>query len=249
MTYLPHVIVTAGGASEPIDAVRSWGNPFTGRTGMAIANAVREFADVTLLLAQSATPAYETSDHLLGTLTLRSFTTSAELAAQLKELIVTRPAAVFMTAAVSDYRPVRVVKIVDEQSADSIHPKRYRWTVEEVGGSKIKSDYDQIAILGVRNPKIVDLLRQEWGYGGLIYKFKLEAGITEQELIKIASASRLASKAEVMVANTLDMVDDQTGGAWILDDTGCRRVERAQLAGELADDLKRRLAGVPNLQV
>jgi phosphopantothenate-cysteine ligase/phosphopantothenoylcysteine decarboxylase/phosphopantothenate--cysteine ligase len=245
MTHLPQVIVTAGGASEPIDAVRSWGNPFTGRTGMAIADAVRAFADVTLLLARSATPVYKASDHLPGKLTIRSFTTSAELADQLKELIHARPAAVFMTAAVSDYRPVRVVKIVDEQPADGIHPNRYRWTVEEVGGSKIKSDYEQIAILGMRNPKIVDLLRQEWGYDGLIYKFKLEAGVTEQELIAIASASRLASRAQVMVANTLDMVDDKTGGAWILDDAGCRRVARAQLAGELADDLRRRLAGAP----
>ncbi len=242
MTHFPQVIITAGGASEPIDAVRSWGNPFTGRTGMAIADAVREFADVTLLLARSAVPSFKTSQPPPGKLTLRPYTTGAELAGLLQHLILDQPAAVFMTAAVSDYRPVKIVKICSEQRIGSTSPPQYLWTVEEIGGSKIKSDYEKIAIVGERSPKIVDLLRFEWGYRGFVYKFKLEAGITEPELIKIASASRVASKADVMVANTLDMIDENTGGAWILDDAGQRRVDRSQLAAALANDLRQRLA-------
>jgi phosphopantothenoylcysteine synthetase/decarboxylase len=241
MNQRPHVVVTAGGASEPIDAVRSWGNPFTGRTGMAIADAVRQFADVTVLLARSAQPVITVTESRPGKLTVYPYTTSAELAEQLKTIVLSQPAAIFMTAAVSDYRPVKVVRILEQQSLGDDYPQQSRLLVEDVGGSKIKSDYEAIAVLGVRNPKIIDMVRFDWGYKGLVYKFKLEAGVTEDELIQIAVASRKASKADVIVANTMEMVDAKTGGAWVIDDIGQRRVGRATLAAELADDLRRRM--------
>ena len=54
--------------------------------------------------------------------------------------------------------------------------------------------------------KIVDLFRTEWHHRGLLIKFKLEVGLTEDELKRVGEASRVASDADYLVANTLDMV-------------------------------------------
>ena len=42
-------LVTAGNTREKIDAVRDWGNAFTGNTGLAIARALAEAGTVHLL--------------------------------------------------------------------------------------------------------------------------------------------------------------------------------------------------------
>ena len=56
----------------------------------------------------------------------------------------------------------------------------------------------------VRAPKLVDRIRQPWGFAGILVKFKLEVGIGETELLQVAEASRKKSSADLMVANTLD---------------------------------------------
>ena len=45
----PRFLVTAGNTREKIDAVRDWGNIFTGNTGLAIARALAEVGAVDLL--------------------------------------------------------------------------------------------------------------------------------------------------------------------------------------------------------
>lgn len=242
MNNLPHVIITAGGTSEPIDAVRCWGNLFTGQTGIAIALAVCEFARVTLLLARSAKEPTKITPAAAVNLEIRRFTTGDELAVQLEVLVKSSPAAIFMTAAVGDYKPIRVVRVITEEVPESdAVPGRQRWVVEEITGSKIKSDYEKIAVLGIRTPKIIDRLRRDWRYGGLIYKFKLEADVSEQELIRIAEESRQISHADVIVANTLEMVDEKTGCAWVIDAFERRRIARHVLAKHLAEHLYDRL--------
>src|SRR5438128_2612328 len=53
-----HVLVTAGGTREPLDAVRFLGNRSSGRMGIALAEEARKRgAEVTLLAANLAVPA------------------------------------------------------------------------------------------------------------------------------------------------------------------------------------------------
>ena len=59
-----------------------------------------------------------------------------------------------------------------------------------------------VATIGL--PKLIDRFRRPWGFSGILVKFKLEVGISEQDLLKIAEESRQASAADLMVANTLD---------------------------------------------
>ena len=141
--------------------------------------------------------------------------------------------AVFMTAAVSDYRPVRVYAVVSRQPRDGT-PGQEQWIVQDVQAGKVKSSHGTIAVLGEQTEKLVDLFRTEWNYRGLLVKFKLEVGISKDELIRIGQASRKSSGAQYLVANTLDMVQGESAGAFLLSDVGEEWVPRAQLAERLA---------------
>src|SRR5919204_756137 len=92
-----HVLVSAGGTREPLDAVRFLGNRSSGRMGVALAEVTRKRgADVTLLAANLAVPAPRGVD------VVETPTAGAMLEAALDH----RGAdLVLMAAAVADYRP------------------------------------------------------------------------------------------------------------------------------------------------
>jgi phosphopantothenoylcysteine decarboxylase/phosphopantothenate--cysteine ligase len=92
-----HVLVTAGGTREPLDAVRFLGNRSSGRMGVALAaEAKRRGANVTLLAANLGVPAPR------GVEVVETPTA----AAMLEQALARRDAdVVLMAAAVADYRP------------------------------------------------------------------------------------------------------------------------------------------------
>jgi phosphopantothenoylcysteine synthetase/decarboxylase len=229
------MLVTAGNTREKIDAVRDWGNIFTGNTGFAIASALLELAEVDLLTSNRR--------HLeqlkdLPRIHASGFTSHAELRAALEALLArNRYDAIFMTAAVADYKPERVFAVLHREAADETG--RERWIVQDVQAGKVKSTYPAIAILGTRTEKLVDLFRSKWNHKGLLVKFKLEVGITHEELIKIGQASRKASGAEYLVANTLDLVEGPDAGAFLLSNAGEEWIPRATLAARMVDLVRR----------
>ena len=206
----PHVLITAGPTREPIDAVRDWGNIFSGETGLRLALACLGLGNVTLLTSNAAHAAdydgYSGSNGMLGVETFRSH---ADLHALLKERVTSgeRVDAVAMTAAVADYTPAGAFRIVarraEASSTDGVG--REIWTVESIDAAKIKSQHSEIAIVGRATGKLVDQFRSAWGYRGLLIKFKLEVGVEKDALLRIAEASRRESGADLMVANTLAM--------------------------------------------
>lgn len=218
-------LVTAGNTRELIDRVRDWGNIFTGNTGRSIATALASRGDVDLLTS-NLEHARELADHpKISVSTFRSH-------ADLRELLRSRLAAVsysgiFMTAAVADYAPDAVFEVQDRKT---LPDGRETWTVRNVHAGKVKSHYDAIAVLGRRTEKLVDLFRSQWGYTGLLVKFKLEVGISEDQLVQIAAQSRTASGADFIVANTLEMVTGGNAGAYVIGPGTQRRIPRAELA-------------------
>lgn len=226
-------LVTAGNTREPIDRVRDWGNIFTGNTGYAIAKALAGLGEVDLLTSNRP--------HLLelaGTqdtefrITGSPFRTHADLRGALEALIPrTSYHAIFMTAAVSDYAPAGAYAVERREVSGDME----RWTVRNVQAGKIKSNHGAIAILGEQTEKLVDLIRKNWSYKGLLVKFKLEVGLNAEEVLRIAQSSRKASDADYLVANTLDMVEGQDAGAYLVGDFGHEWVPRGNLAGRLAD--------------
>ncbi len=69
---------------------------------------------------------------------------------------------------------------------------------------KISSSFDELYLRLVPTPKIVDLIREHWGYKGYLVKFKWQTMMSDDQLLKIAEESRVHSRAEMMVANCLE---------------------------------------------
>lgn len=225
-------LVTAGSTHEMIDTVRMWGNIFTGNTGLRIAKALAARGEVDLLTSnqvhvEQLAVEQSTPFRILAT----RFNSHADLRASLQDrMMTTAYDAVFMSAAVSDYAPVRTFAVVSRQANPD---GTEQWTVRDVQAAKVKSSHSAIAVLGERTEKLVDLFRTTWGHRGLLVKFKLEVGITADELIKIGDASRRSSGADYLVANTLAMVEGPNAGAYLLSDRAPEWVPRNELATRL----------------
>jgi phosphopantothenoylcysteine synthetase/decarboxylase len=225
-------LVTAGGSRERIDRVRDWGNIFTGNTGYQIARALTPHGHVDLVTSNRDHLRELTSVAPASCFRPIPFVSHEELRGVLAGLLAThRYDAVFMTAAVSDYSPQRVYEIVDRRPQPD---GTELWTTRDVHAGKVKSTFEEIAITGRRTEKLIDLFRGEWAYRGLLVKFKLEVGITREQLIEIGQASRRHSGADYLVANTLEMVEGEGAGAYLLSDASVEWVPRDVLPARLA---------------
>ena len=175
------ILVTAGSTWVPIDHVRGITNIFKGQTGASIAQYfASQSHDTTLLtsnLALSTTHPY---------LQLLPYYTFDDLAMHMEQLVRHEHFdAIIHSAAVSDY----LVAGVDG--------------VGEHGG-KISSEHEELTLHLKRAPKLVDQLRNPWGFTGTLVKFKLEVGLTEDALLSRAQKSMLHSGADLIVANCLE---------------------------------------------
>jgi len=100
---------------------------------------------------------------------------------------------------------------------------------------KVKSDAAELWLRLLPTPKLVDRVRQDWGFRGILVKFKLEVDISEDELLAVAEKSRQHSDADWMVANTLE------GAAhWVYlgSALGYDRIARRDLPGRLLDAIE-----------
>jgi phosphopantothenate---cysteine ligase (CTP) len=205
------ILVTAGNTLVPIDRVRGITNIFTGRTGASIAvHAHGRGHDITLLtshpdvvndlVAQGTGPWNERWRVV-------SFVTFDDLHHLLEDGIRRGGFdAVIHCAAVSDYQASGVYAPAAETRFD---PKQKAWEgspprLVDRAADKVKSDEPELWLRLVRTPKLVDLVRTDWGFRGVLVKFKLEVGVGEKDLLEIAEGSREQSDADLIVANTLD---------------------------------------------
>lgn len=207
-----NVLVTAGNTQAPIDRVRCITNIFSGRTGAGIAaEAARRGHAVTLCTSHPDTAAGLP-------LTVRPYRTFDELDRLMAELI---PGghfdALIHAAAVGDYH----VAGTFAPDADGLR---------DVSAGKVKSDHLELWLKLVRAPKLVDKVRTDWAFRGVLVKFKLEVGVSDAELRGVAERSRVQSAADLMSANTLDGMYD-----WALVGAGAdyRTVPRADLPAHL----------------
>lgn len=227
----PRFLVCAGSTREMIDRVRDWGNIFTGGTGFDLARTLSALGPVDLL---TSNPEHRAAAPLAGqghAITAYAFRSHAELRAGIAERWAAAGyAAVCMSAAVSDYTPDGCVSIVQREPAG---PGEELWRVRDAQAGKVSSQHQAIAVAGRRTEKLVDLFRA-WGFAGVLVKFKLEVGIGRERLIAVGEASRSASGADLLVANTLEMVAGAEPGAIILGDGMPRWTARQALAGEVA---------------
>jgi len=234
------ILITAGNTVVPIDKVRCITNIFTGRTGASIAvTAQRRGHEVVLLTSHpdAATDLFGGTPPSDG---WRMFTFSTF--EDLQQLMADHVRgggldAVIHCAAVSDYQAAGVYAPAAGTRFDS---STARWSatgknpprLEDRAAGKVKSDADELWLRLVKTPKLVDYIRSDWGFGGVLVKFKLEVDTPDANLLEIAERSREQSAADLMVANTLEGAGTY---AFIGAGKDYQRVSRRQLAERLLE--------------
>jgi phosphopantothenoylcysteine synthetase/decarboxylase len=207
------ILVTAGNTLVPIDKVRCITNVFTGRTGAWLALDFASHGHLVTLLTSHP----EAVDQLLRAgvppaegLTVHRYRTFEDLASLMATTVCEgKFDAIVHAAAVSDYGTAGVYA---PGPGTTFHPQDGRWTgagpvgpvlVNRAAG-KVKSDEPELWLRLVRTPKLIDRLRTDWRFSGVLVKFKLEVDVTDEQLLETAERSRRQSSADLMVANTLE---------------------------------------------
>jgi phosphopantothenoylcysteine synthetase/decarboxylase len=220
-----HLLFTAGNTQAPIDRVRCITNIFTGRTGAAIAMRAVQLGHTVTLLTSHPETIDESAEPRPVVIPYRTFDDLRDL--MRKHLAGNRFEALIHCAAVSDFLVEAVHHTPDGPPIDL--------------SGKLKSDAPELWLRLVRAPKLIDAVRSEWRFRGVLVKFKLEVGIGDERLIEVAERSRQQSVADLMVANTLDGAAE-----WSLlgpIDGGYKRVARHFLADRLLDAIADLLKG------
>lgn len=218
------VLVTAGATVSPIDKVRQISNIFKGKTGLEIA---REFtagnkAGIFCSLVTSDPTSAEAQRmiqnnsrlHIIG---FKTFEELREIMEQ--EIRNGQYNVVIHSAAVSDYQVSRVLvpEVVGLRPVDN--------------SAKISSAYSKLYLELEPTIKIIDQIRHPWGFRGKLVKFKLQVGVSDEELITTARKSMHASQADFIVANCLEWYRQK---AYIIGTDGSvDSVPRSHLAKEL----------------
>ncbi|AMV27414.1 phosphopantothenate--cysteine ligase [Gemmata sp. SH-PL17] len=222
-----NILVTAGNTQTPVDRVRCITNIFSGRTGAQVASRAFERGHTVTLLTSHP----EVLDAIATTRErgapywrVRAYRTFDDLDALMRAEITTGGYdAVIHAAAVSDYHVAGVFTHRDGQ-------------FEDATAGKVKSSHPELWLKLTPAPKLIDKVRADWGFAGKLVKFKLEVGVSPAELEVIAERSRVHSRADLMVANTLEGMYD-----WALIGAapgGYQHVARAELAVRLLTALE-----------
>jgi phosphopantothenoylcysteine synthetase/decarboxylase len=171
-------LVTAGSTWIPIDTVRVITNIFKGKLGFTIAKLAAKIGDdVTLLLGPSIDISSESIPKNMHIIRFKYFD---ELDSIVNKSLRSKDFDVIVhSAAVSDF------KLAEEHKG------------------KIKSNVEKLVLELVPTKKIIDEMRK-LAPSSFLVKFKLEVGITPDELKKIAVKSLNQSQADLIVANIYD---------------------------------------------
>jgi phosphopantothenate---cysteine ligase (CTP) len=216
-------LVTAGATIVPIDKVRAITNIFKGRTGTNIALYFSQQGwDVTLITSNPSLLEEEAA----GSVSIQTYHTYDELLSRMQKSICSekRYDAIIHSAAVSDYRVEGAYTYERESGMQAVGSK-----------GKISGSIEELYLRLLPTQKIVDLIRDAWGYKGYLVKFKLQTGISDDQLLKIAEKSRVHSKAEMMVANCLEWSDER---AYVMTEGRVVPVARADLPKTIMEEMR-----------
>jgi phosphopantothenoylcysteine synthetase/decarboxylase len=235
------VLVTAGTTGVFIDQVRCLTNIFTGRTGATIAlEALSRGHHVTLLTSnpQAVLEQKPETSHAESRWQIRRYDAFDDLRVQMEQEVKRGSFdAVIHSAAVSDYLAAGVFAPAPGTQFSELHTWRQSASTAPAmldrAAAKVKSDESELWLRLVRAPKLVDMVRAQWGFRGILVKFKLEVGVSDKQLLEIAESSRRQSQADLIVANRLE-----SAASWAYvgpGATGYFKIARDELPAKLWD--------------
>lgn len=246
-------LVTAGNTQAPIDEVRCITNIFSGRTGAGIAAwAAHKGYAVTLLTSQPLVVAElqrDVASRLGGEPAAKLETIPYRTFDDLAGLMETHVSGggcdvVVHSAAVSDYLSSGVYA---SAAGTCFELETGEWhgvetpRMEDVSAGKVTSKHKELWLRLTPAPKLVDRVRTDWKFRGILVKFKLEVGLADADLLAVGGSARTQSSADLLVANTLGGMHSV---AWLLSsDAEPLRIERPDLAPRLVERIEQLLVG------
>jgi phosphopantothenate-cysteine ligase/phosphopantothenoylcysteine decarboxylase/phosphopantothenate--cysteine ligase len=193
------VLITSGSTNVMIDQVRCISNIFKGKTGNAIARFFNDTEEVTIITSSPESFKDMGEDH---TLKILPYKTYDELYSLMKQEITTgNYDIVIHSAAVSDYKV---------EGTYEVRQTYQNFILDKLDSSKkISSNSKELYLKLVPTEKIIDKIKTVWGFKGKVVKFKLQVGISESELVDIATKSMNDSKSDFIVANCLEWAKEK----------------------------------------
>ncbi len=237
------ILVTGGSTWVPIDNVRVITNVFGGTTGYRIAiQAASMGADVTLLLGPHRieettvfidepveTVLKKMQKYILerekiatagGKLEIVHYDYFQQLMDLMKKYISTkRFHAVIHSSAVADYAPTKQ-------------------------DGKISSGLDELYIKTIPTPKIISHIKN-WDSEIYLVQFKLEVGLSEEDLIAKAVAGIIKNRADLAVANNKAGTSATTAAAYLVEKNGSfvKDEKREKMYVQLLDKIAKKIDG------
>lgn len=176
------LLITAGPTSVPLDSVRVITNTATGRTGEALANHAASRGHQVVLLTSKPPDFVSAATGVV----VERFISPADLSRLLESHIHLGPQdAIIHSAAISDFE---VGAILDCHGKEASH-------------HKLDSDQAPFTVELKKAPKLIDQFRTTWGFSGILVGFKLESGLSDQDLLAESEITRTRTSATLMVAN------------------------------------------------
>ena len=209
------ILVTAGPTWAAVDRVRVMTSIFSGETGLRFARHFNDLgAQVTLLMGPGRAK-YHKEDW--SEMNIRQFFYYDELSELLEEeLDENSYDFVIHSAAVSDYK------------------------TDQSYTGKTPSGLNDFSIQLTPTAKLVDRIREKSPSTFLI-KFKLQVGLSPEELYEIALSSLKTTGADLIVANDLDTMEGDNHVAYIIDPQGKSRkvLTKEEMCLGLEEEIKR----------
>ncbi|HEY2786298.1 MAG TPA: phosphopantothenoylcysteine decarboxylase [Fimbriiglobus sp.] len=196
-------LVSAGSTQAPIDKARSVTTSLPIKIGSLLAQTAAARGHKVTLLSSDPDRAGEGGEGI----TVVSYRTFDDIATQLQQLVKGGEFdTLFLAAAVGDYISAGVYTA---ETGTTFNARTRQWESRVPAPTMLDhkpglSDVTEpeVWVRMVRSPKLVDRVRSQWNYKGLLVKFKTASGIGDQELVEAAEKSRLKSSADMIVVNT-----------------------------------------------
>lgn len=206
-----NLLITAGSPTSAIDKVRCVGTVFTGRTGAALARlAWGRGHSVTFLTAHADRLPEIPADAGLSEQRLQPivYSTFDDLAALVQQQLRSKPIDVVVHAAgATDYL---VAGTFAPELGTYFNARTGEWDARgkprlvEQPAENIHSSEPELWVRLVRAPRLIERLRGQWGYRGLIVRFAVETAKSDGELRGAAEFTRKQSEADLVVASTME---------------------------------------------
>ena len=209
------LIITAGGTSEKIDAVRSITNKATGQLGKLIAKKASSEFDIYFVASETVK-----TDDLPSSVHLVEVNDVMKLMETMEKLLTENDIfAVIHTMAVSDFylEGIATEEQVQHVLTEEDELRHFQWTqlFMPTKEGKLSSQQEALYLKLVPAPKVIQYIK-EWSENTILIGFKLLVNATEEEEKMAAKKQQLLAHSDFVLVNDLTHITDHQHPATLI---------------------------------